>query len=534
MNTRMRWRTPASTGSNQSAGAQKWRGILTDAILVHGVISCGTAVGKPPAMVVPNQEITPPSNSHHRCDTTRRWAGNHFIVFASMVNFSASVIHMSAGALLGSRFANFLVVNDEQTMSQILERSTPRNSSSSGFDPRHVRRDFPIFEHNADLVFLDSAASAQKPAAVIDGVAEYYRKDYANIHRGVYRLSSRSTDLYEAARETVRRFLNAADAREIVFVRNATEGINLVAGTWGAVNLGIGDEVIITELEHHSNIVPWQLLRERKGFTLRAAPVDATGALDLGAFERMLSPRTKLVAVTHVANSIGTLLPVEAVIRLAHAHGAKVLIDGCQTAPRLPVDVRALDCDFFVFSGHKAYGPTGIGVVYGKLDLLDEMPPWQGGGGMIRVVSIEKTTFQDLPLRFDAGTPDISGAIGLALAIDYMERLGRDALLEHEQRLTEYCVERLSNLPGVRVVGAGLRQLSIVSFDVDGIHPHDVASVLDRHGIAVRAGHHCAQPLMERLNLAATIRVSFGAYNDEADVDALVCGVEATQQIFAR
>jgi cysteine desulfurase/selenocysteine lyase len=406
--------------------------------------------------------------------------------------------------------------------------------SAGALDPRRVRRDFPVFANNPGLVFLDSGASAQKPAAVIDGVAEYYRRDYANVHRGVYRLSAKSTELYEAARETARRFLNAADAREIVFVRSATEGINLVAQSWGAANLGPGDEVLVTELEHHSNIVPWQLIAERTGARLVAAPIDATGGLDMAAFEGLLGPRTKLVAVTHVANAIGTVLPVEAIVRLAHARGAKVLIDGCQAAPRIPVDVRALDCDFYVFSGHKTYGPTGIGVLYGKYALLEAMPPWQGGGDMILTVSFEKTTFQEPPHRFEAGTPDISGAIGLMHAIEYMEGLGREAILKHEEALTGYGVDRLSSLPGVRLVGAGQRRLAILSFDVEGIHPHDLATVLDRHGVAVRAGHHCAQPLMEKLDLAATTRASLGVYNDERDIDALVDAIRAAQAMFTR
>ncbi len=403
---------------------------------------------------------------------------------------------------------------------------------SGSLDPRAVRRDFPIFERNPGLVFLDSGASAQKPKAVIDGVAEYYRSDYANVHRGVYRLSARSTELYEEAREKVRRFLNAADAREIVFVRNATEAINLVAQSWGATFLKPGDEVLITEMEHHANIVPWQLLRDRIGLKLVVAPLDATGGLDMAKFESLLSARTKLVAVTHIANVTGAVLPVESIVRLAHARGAKVLLDGCQAAPRLPVDVRAIDCDFYAFSGHKAYGPTGIGVLYGKKAILDVMPPWQGGGDMILEVTFEKTTFQEPPHRFEAGTPDISGAIGLGLALDYLEDLGRDAILEHEEALTGYGVDRLSAIPGVRLIGAGQRRLAILSVDVEGIHPHDLATILDQHQVAIRAGHHCAQPLLDRLGLAATARASLGVYNDESDIDALVDAIKAAQKMF--
>ncbi len=409
-----------------------------------------------------------------------------------------------------------------------------RPRQGGALDPRAIRRDFPIFERNPGLVFLDSGASAQKPAAVIDGVAEYYRSDYANVHRGVYRLSARSTELYEAARETARRFLNAREAAEIVFVRGGTEGINLVANSWGATFLKPGDEVLITELEHHANIVPWQLLRDRIGFALKVAPIDATGGLDLAAFEARLGPRTRLVAVTHQANATGAVLPVEAIARLAHARGAKVLVDGCQAAPRLPVDVQAIDCDFYVFSGHKTYGPTGIGVLYGRKALLDAMPPWQGGGDMILDVTFEKTTFQDPPARFEAGTPDISGAIGLGIALDYVEALGRDAILEHEEALTSYGVDRLSRLAGVRLVGAGQRRLGILSFQVDDIHPHDLATILDRHKVAVRAGHHCAQPLIDKLGLGATTRASLGIYNDESDIDALAEAVTAAQRMFKR
>jgi len=409
-----------------------------------------------------------------------------------------------------------------------------RAAAGDAFDPRRIRRDFPIFERNPGLVFLDSGASAQKPAAVIDGVAEFYRSDYANVHRGVYRLSARSTELYEEARDKVRRFLNAADRREIVFVRGATEAINLVAGSWGPAFVKPGDEILVTELEHHANIVPWQLLRDRIGCKLVVAPIDATGGLDLGKLAALIGPRTKLVAVTHLANATGALVPIESVVRLAHAKGAKVLVDGCQAAPRLPVDVQALGCDFYVFSGHKTYGPTGIGVLYGKKELLDAMPPWQGGGDMIVEVTFEKTTFQEPPHRFEAGTPDISGAVGLAIALDYIEGLGRQAILDHEVALTGYGVDRLSALPGVHLVGAGQQRLAILSVDVDGIHPHDLATILDRHGVAVRAGHHCAQPLLDKLGLGATTRASLGVYNDERDIDALAEAIQAAQAMFKR
>jgi cysteine desulfurase/selenocysteine lyase len=403
---------------------------------------------------------------------------------------------------------------------------------ASGFDPRLVRREFPIFATHPDLVYLDSAASAQKPRAVIDRLGEYYRSDYANVHRGVYRLSARSTELYEEAREKVRRFLNAADAREIVFVRNTTEAINLVAQSWGPAFLREGDEVVISELEHHSNIVPWQLLRERIGIRLVIAPIDATGGLDLSAFEARLSPRTRLVAMTHLANASGARVPVETVIALAHRRGARVLIDGSQAAPRLAVDVRALGCDFYAFTGHKVYGPTGIGVLWGRYELLCAMPPWQGGGEMITNVTFEKTDYAEPPHRFEAGTPDIAGAIGLGAALDFIEALGREHILRHEEALTGYGVDRLSRIPGVTLIGAGQHRLGILSFDVAGVHPHDVATVLDRHHVAVRAGHHCAQPLLDKMGYGATTRASLGVYNDERDIDALAAALEAVREMF--
>jgi cysteine desulfurase / selenocysteine lyase len=402
------------------------------------------------------------------------------------------------------------------------------------FDPQALRRDFPIFANNPGLVFLDSAASSQKPSSVIDGVANYYRTDYANVHRGVYRLSAKSTELYEKARARVAKFLNAKHDSEIVFVRGATEGINLVAYSWGGAFLKEGDEVLLTELEHHANIVPWQILRDRIGFKIVAAPIDGTGGLDLAAFEKLITPRTKLVGVTQLANATGAMVPVEAVARLAHAKGAKILVDGCQAAPRLPVDVQALDCDFYVFSGHKIYGPTGIGALYAKKAILDAMPPFQGGGDMILNVTFEKTLYQEPPARFEAGTPDISGAIGLAIALDYVDAIGRDAILAHEEALTGYGVDRIARLPGVRLVGAGQRRLGILSVEAEGIHPHDLATLLDMNQVAVRAGHHCAQPLMDKLGLGATTRASFGVYNDERDIDAFAAAIQVAQKTFKR
>ncbi len=402
------------------------------------------------------------------------------------------------------------------------------------FDPRRLRREFPIFERNPGLVFLDSGASAQKPCSVIDGIAEFYRTDYANVHRGVYKLSGRSTDRFEAAREKTRAFLNAADEREIVFVRGATEAINLVAQSWGPAHMRAGDEIVISDVEHHSNIVPWQMLRDRLGLKLVVAPTDDTGEFDLAAFEALLSPRTRLVAVTHISNVTGATLPVARIVELAHAVGAKVLVDGCQAVPRMPVDVRALGCDFYVFSGHKAYGPTGTGVLYGRYDLLESMPPWQGGGGMILNVEIDHTEFQEPPHRFEAGTPDIAGVVGLGLALDFIEGIGRDAIRDHEEALTGYAVDRVSRIPGVKMVPGGQRQLSVFSFNIDGVHPHDVGTVLDQHGVAVRVGHHCAQPLMEKLGLAGTVRASLGVYNDEADIDRLAEAIGACREMFQR
>jgi cysteine desulfurase/selenocysteine lyase len=404
----------------------------------------------------------------------------------------------------------------------------------AGFDPRALRREFPIFERNPGLVFLDSGASAQKPRQVIDGIAEFYRTDYANVHRGVYQLSARSTDRVEEAREAVRTFLNAADEREIVFVRGATEAINLVAQSWGPSHVKPGDEVVISDLEHHSNLVPWQMLCEQVGARLVVAPTDATGDFDLGQFETLLSRRTRIVAVTHISNVTGALLPVARIVELAHAQGALVLVDGCQAVPRMPVDVQALGCDFYVFSGHKAYGPTGTGILYGRWDALLSMPPWQTGGGMIANVTYEKTEFQEPPHRFEAGTPDIAGAVGLAQAIGFIEGIGRDNIREHEAALTGYGVDRLSRIPGVQLVAGGQRRLSILSFNLDGVHPHDVGTVLDQHGVAVRVGHHCAQPLMDKLGLMGTVRASFGVYNDQSDIDRLAEAIEACREMFSR
>jgi cysteine desulfurase / selenocysteine lyase len=402
---------------------------------------------------------------------------------------------------------------------------------AAGFDPVVLQEEFPVFARHPGLVYLDTAASAQKPQDVIEGIAEFYRADYANVHRGAYALSMRATERYEQARETVRRFLNAGSAEEIVFVRGATEAINLLANTWGA-GLKPGDEILLTGLEHHANIVPWQMLRDRLGITLSVVPVTDEGGLDMATFAKLLTPRTKLVALTHVANVTGHVTPVAEAVKLAHEAGALILLDGCQAAPRLGVDVRALDCDFYVFSGHKCYGPTGIGALYGKRALLESMPPWQGGGDMIRTVSFAQTTYQDAPLRFEAGTPDIAGAVGLDIALQFMMRLGLATIEAHEQDLTDYALAALSHQRGVRLVPAGGCQLGAISFTVEDIHPHDLATIFDQRNIAIRAGHHCAQPLMDRLGLAATARLSFGVYNTPDDVDALVAAIGAAQRLF--
>ncbi len=403
------------------------------------------------------------------------------------------------------------------------------------FDVARIRADFPILSrtiYDKPLVFLDSAASAQKPRAVIDVLSRTYENEYANIHRGVYYLSQKTTDAFEAARETARRLLNAREAREIVFVRGGTEAINLVAQSWGPANLKAGDEVVLTELEHHSNIIPWQLLRDRTGIVIRAIPVDETGALDMDAYAKILNSRTRLVAVTHCSNVTGTVPPIKEITRMAHAQGALVLVDGCQSAPRLTVDVQDLDCDFYVVTGHKLYGPSGTGFLYGKGELLDAMLPYQGGGGMIRRVSFEKTEYAEVPHRFEAGTPNIAGTIGLAAAMDYVMDLGLDAIERHEAKVLDYAHKRLSEINSVRIVGTAKDKASILSFNIGEVHPHDVGTILDREGVAVRVGHHCAQPLMDKLGLVATVRASFGVYNTMEDVDALCAAVQKVQRFF--
>ncbi len=403
------------------------------------------------------------------------------------------------------------------------------------FDSRRFRDDFPIFSQTVNgrpLVYLDSAASAQKPRAVLEAMREAYETEYANVHRGVHTLSQRATEAFEAARRKVAQFINARRASEIVFVRGATEAINLVASTFGRKMLQAGDEVVISEIEHHSNIVPWQLLRDERRIVLKVAPIDDAGNLLLDRFADLLSSRTRLVAMTHVSNALGTITPVADIVRLAHGAGALVLIDGCQAVPHTRVDVQAIGADFYAFSGHKLYGPTGIGVLYGKEEILDGLPPYQGGGEMILSVTFERTTYKKAPHRFEAGTPAIVEAIGLGAAVDYLERIGLDRIGAHEHELLVYATERLSALPRLRLIGTSARKAAIASFVVDGVHPHDIGTILDQTGVAIRAGHHCAQPLMHRLGLSATARASFGLYNTVDDVDALADGLQVVLELF--
>ncbi|MHA1568187.1 MAG: SufS family cysteine desulfurase [Alphaproteobacteria bacterium] len=407
----------------------------------------------------------------------------------------------------------------------------------AALDVERARADFPILHRpvrGKPLVFLDSAASAQKPQAVIDAVRHCYEAEYANVHRGVYWLSERATEAFEGAREKVRAFLGAAESREIVFVRGATEAINLVAASVGEALLEAGDEVLITHMEHHSNIVPWQMLRERKGIALKVAPIADDGALMMEEFERLIGPRTKLIAVTHVANALGSVVPVADICRMGRERGIPVLIDGCQAVPHMAVDVQALDCDFYVFSGHKLYGPTGIGALYGRAEMLERLPPYQGGGDMILSVTFEETVFAGLPHKFEAGTPNIAGAIGLGAAIDYLGGLGIEAVAAHEADLMAYGMARLAEVPGLRLIGTAPGKVSVLSFVLDGVHPHDVGTILDGDGIAIRVGHHCAQPVMARFGVPATARASLGLYNRRADIDALVAGLAKVREMFDR
>ena len=413
---------------------------------------------------------------------------------------------------------------------------TPVAAPRAAMDVSAIRAAFPILRrhvHGTPLVYLDNAATTQKPQAVIDRLVRYYSEEHANIHRGVHALSVEATDAYDAARERVRQFLNASEAREIVFVRGATEAINLVAGTFGRSRVGAGDEVVVSEMEHHSNIVPWQMLCEEKGAGLRVIPISDAGDLRLDEYRRLLGARTRLVAVTHVSNALGTINPVEEIVRLAHNHGIPVLIDGAQAVAHMPVDVQAIGCAFYVFSGHKVLGPTGVGVLYGRSSLLDAMPPYQGGGDMIRSVTFERTLYDVVPHRFEAGTPHIAGAVGLAAAIEYLMAIGLDRVEAHEQELLTHGTEALSWVPGLRLTGTARRKAGILSFVMDEIHPHDIGTILDRDGIAIRAGHHCCQPLMARLGVPATARASLALYNTREEIDALAASLRRVREVFA-
>ncbi|HLF93605.1 MAG TPA: cysteine desulfurase [Planctomycetota bacterium] len=404
-------------------------------------------------------------------------------------------------------------------------------------DVRKVREDFPILKtlvRGKPLVYLDNAATTQKPRAVIDAVRTYYESQNANIHRGVHTLSELGTRLFEDARVKVQRFLNAADPKEIVFVRGATEAINLVAQSFARPTMKAGDEVLVTHMEHHSNIVPWQMLRDEKGAVLRVAPIDDRGDLRMDEFEKLLTPRTKLVSVAHVSNALGTVNPVKRIVSLAHDRRIPVLLDGAQAAPHLPVDVRDLDCDFYALSGHKLFGPTGIGVLYGKASLLEAMPPWQGGGDMILSVTFEKTRYNHLPHKFEAGTPHIEGAIGLGAAIDYLQKLGMETIRSYEDDLLDHGTKVLSQVPGLRMIGTAREKAGVLSFDLEGVHPHDVGTILDQEGIAIRTGHHCAQPVMERFGVPATARASLAFYNTKEELDLLARGLRKVSDVFKR
>ena len=406
---------------------------------------------------------------------------------------------------------------------------------SEGFDVERVRKDFPILQRTINgkpLVYLDSGASSQRPWPVLRAVEAYETTSHANVHRGVHALSQAATEAFEGARERSRRFINARSTKEIIFVRGVTEGVNLVAQSYARPRLKAGDEILISALEHHANIVPWQMVCEQTGATLKVAPIDRRGEFLFDEYLKLLSPRTKLVAVAHVSNVLGTVLPVKRIVDAAHAHGAVVLIDGAQAIHHTKVDVRALGCDFYTFSSHKMYGPTGIGVLYGREELLKAMPPWQGGGDMILTVSFEKTTYNDLPYKFEAGTPNISGAVGMAAAMDYIEGLGIDAIAAHEHHLLTLATEELKKIPGIEIIGTAADKAGVLSFTLEGVHPHDLGTILDTEGVAVRTGHHCAQPVMTFFGIPATARASFGVYNTEKDVASLVAAINKAREVF--
>ncbi len=412
---------------------------------------------------------------------------------------------------------------------------TTAAANARGFDVARIRADFPILRRTArgrPLVYLDNAATTQKPQAVIDAIGGYYSNLNANVHRGVHELSELATDAYEGARRKVSMFLNAASEHEIIFTRNATEGINLVAHAYGRSRVGPGDEIVISAMEHHSNIVPWQLLCEEKGARLRVVPMDDRGELILEELETLVGDRTKIVAIAHMSNALGTINPVQEIVRIAHARGVPVLLDGSQAAYHMPVDVQALGCDFYAATGHKLYGPTGIGVLYGRAELLESMPPFLGGGDMIRSVTFEKSTWNTLPHKFEAGTPDIAGAIGLDAALDYIQAIGLPHIAEHEQDLLTYGTEALSSVKGVRLIGTARRKASILSFVMEGVHPHDIGTIVDGEGVAIRTGHHCAMPVMERFGVPATARASLAMYNTREEIDALVGALGRVGEVF--
>jgi len=410
------------------------------------------------------------------------------------------------------------------------------SNSTLTYDVEKIRADFPILSkevYGKPLVYLDSGASAQKPSQVINAMSNVFESYYSNVHRGVHWTSQTSTEAFETGRKTVANFLKARSDNEIVFTRGATESINLVAYSWGRKNLKAGDEVIISHMEHHANIVPWQILRQEIGIDLKVVPIDDDGNFLFEEFEKLLSPRTKLVSVTHVSNALGSVVPVKAVVERAHAEGALVLLDGCQAIQHIEIDVQALEVDFYVFSGHKLYGPTGIGVLWGREDLLNSMPPYQTGGEMISSVTFEKTTFKDAPHRFEAGTPAIAEAVGLGAAVNYVQTIGLDNIAVYEHELLQYATERLSDVKGLKIIGKAKNKTSIISFNLDDVHPHDLGTFLDRAGVAVRVGHHCAQPVMDRFEVAATARASFGMYNTRTEVDTLIVAIEETRKFFS-
>ncbi len=414
--------------------------------------------------------------------------------------------------------------------------STLTADIAAGFDVESIREDFPVLKqtiHGKPLVYLDNAATAQKPYAVIEAIRKFHEVDCANIHRGVHELSQRSTAAYEATRAKMKRFLNARSKSELIFVRGTTEGINLVASSWGHKNVREGDEIVISGMEHHSNIVPWQMLCEATGAKLRVIPIDDRGELILEEYARLLNPRTRMVAVAHVSNALGTINPVAEVVAMAHRAGALALVDGAQAAPHLKVDVQAIDADFYALSGHKMVGPTGIGILYGKSKLLNAVPPYQGGGDMVKTVTFEKTTYADLPYKFEAGTPNIAGGIGLGAAVDYLNRIGLDRIAAYEHELLLYGTQALAEIPGLKIIGTAREKAAVLSFVIDGIHPHDIGTVLDRLGIAVRTGHHCAQPVMDRFGVPATTRASLAFYNTTREIDALAAGLRKVKEIFS-